>query len=773
MKTNMVEIWVPLVPLRGLVVYPKLLAHLDIGREQSLAAVQYAMDHNRDIVLVAQINEDVEKPIQSDLYSVGVIVKVKQLLRLPGGMARALIEGIGRVEIKNTSNTGEYMQTTIADLQEININERENEAYRRVALDRFITWLEVVKNNQEDLLQRAQQMEIPGVLADFIASKLPLKTVAKQEILAMTDVTERLQQICQLLSVELEIADMEVKLNETVRSQMEKAQREYYLREKVKVIQKELGDKTDLVAEATELREKAKGLNLPPDVEAQIAKEIDRLESMPAMMAESAVIRNYVDWLLALPWNKESEDSKDLQHAQRILDADHFGLEKVKDRIVEHLAVKQLTNSLKGPILCLVGPPGVGKTSLARSVARAMNREFVRVSLGGIRDEAEIRGHRRTYIGAMPGRIIQGIKSAKTKNPVFLLDEIDKMSADLRGDPAAALLETLDPEQNNTFSDHYIELPFDLSKVLWITTANVLGNIPRPLLDRMEIIQLDGYTEEEKLEIAKRYLVPKQLQANGVTLKQIKFSNTIIQHIIRDYTRESGVRSLEKTIGSLCRKIGKSIVLQEIPLKKLGIRNLAEFLGPVKYLPTKLESLDQIGLVTGMAWTQVGGEVLPTEVVTMKGKGHLQLTGQLGNVMKESAQAGVTYIRNHAEQLGLEEDFYDKLDVHIHLPEGAIPKDGPSAGITMATALASALTGQAVYHDLAMTGEITLRGTVLPVGGIKEKVLAAHRAGIKKILLPLENKRDMDEIPESVKMDVQFVFVAHMDEVLEQALVKS
>ena len=492
---------------------------------------------------------------------------------------------------------------------------------------------------------------------------------------------------------------------------------------------------------------------------------------MPPMMAESAIIRSYLDWMMELPWKKETKDRLDLALAQQILDEDHYGLTKIKDRIIEYLAVRQLTKSLKGPILCFVGPPGTGKTSIARSIARAMNRKYVRISLGGVRDEAEIRGHRRTYIGALPGRIIAGMKQAGTKNPVFLLDEIDKMTSDMRGDPSSALLEVLDPEQNNTFSDHFIEVPFDLSRVLWITTANVISDIPRPLLDRMEIIEFTSYTEEEKLQIAKRYLVPKQLKENGLQPGQAKFSDAVLRHIIQDYTRESGVRTLEKTIGTVCRKVGKSLLLGDDKPLTVTVRNLEKILGPIKFLPTEVCKTDEVGRVTGMAWTQVGGEVLETEAAAVKGKGNLLLTGQLGDVMKESAEAGMTYIRSRADELGLAPDFYATTDIHIHLPEGAVPKDGPSAGITMATAIASALTGRKVHHDLAMTGEITLRGTVLPVGGIKEKVIAAHRAGIHKILLPEENKRDMAEVPQIVKKDVQFVFVHHMDEVLSQALV--
>ena len=580
-----------------------------------------------------------------------------------------------------------------------------------------------------------------------------------------------MRRVCGLLDTEVDIASLESKLNMEVRGKMDQQQKEYYLREKIKAIHKELGDKYDKDTEVEELREKIRKMKLDKEIEEVMLKEVDRLDSMPPMMAESAIIRSYLDWMMELPWKKETKDRLDLALAQQILDEDHYGLTKIKDRIIEYLAVRQLTKSLKGPILCFVGPPGTGKTSIARSIARAMNRKYVRISLGGVRDEAEIRGHRRTYIGALPGRIIAGMKQAGTKNPVFLLDEIDKMTSDMRGDPSSALLEVLDPEQNNTFSDHFIEVPFDLSRVLWITTANVISDIPRPLLDRMEIIEFTSYTEEEKLQIAKRYLVPKQLKENGLQPGQAKFSDAVLRHIIQDYTRESGVRTLEKTIGTVCRKVGKSLLLGDDKPLTVTVRNLEKILGPIKFLPTEVCKTDEVGRVTGMAWTQVGGEVLETEAAAVKGKGNLLLTGQLGDVMKESAEAGMTYIRSRADELGLAPDFYATTDIHIHLPEGAVPKDGPSAGITMATAIASALTGRKVHHDLAMTGEITLRGTVLPVGGIKEKVIAAHRAGIHKILLPEENKRDMADVPQIVKKDVQFVFVHHMDEVLSQALV--
>lgn len=761
----------PFVPLRGIVVYPKLLSHIDIGREKSLAAVDYAMEHDRLLIVSAQVDEEVDDPGFDDVYQCGTLVRIQQLLRLPGGLVRILVDGIARVQLQGFSEKKNYLEVAAVKVDEIDDASIEEEALRRVVLKQFADWLENVRNGEE-IREKAKAIEEPGAVADFIVSQLPLRLVVRQQILEMAEVKARLRRVMILLDTEVEIANLESSLNMEVRSKMDQQQKEYYLREKIKAIHRELGDKVDKDTETQELREKIHKMKLPKKIEEPLLKEVDRLDSMPPMMAESAIIRTYLDLALELPWKKETKDRLDLKEAQSVLDEDHYGLKQVKDRIIEYLAVRQLTHSLKGPILCFVGPPGTGKTSIARSIARAMNRKYVRISLGGVRDEAEIRGHRRTYIGAMPGRIISGLKQAGVKNPVFLLDEIDKMTSDMRGDPSAALLEVLDPEQNNSFADHYLDIPFDLSKVFWITTANVVSDIPRPLLDRMEIIEFTSYTEEEKVQIAKQYLVPKQLKENGLKASQARFSEAVLKAIIQGYTRESGVRTLEKTIGAVCRKVGKSILLEEAPLT-VSMKNLQTILGPVKYLPTKVNKADEVGIVTGLAWTQVGGEVLETEAVAVKGKGSLLLTGQLGDVMKESAEAGMTYIRRRAGELGLPEDFYSHLDLHIHLPEGAIPKDGPSAGITMATALASALTGKAVRHDVAMTGEITLRGTVLPVGGIKEKVIAAHRAGIKKILLPEENKRDMDDVPQSVKDDVTFVFVHHMDEVLEQALVNS
>ncbi|MDR7867176.1 MAG: endopeptidase La [Sporomusaceae bacterium] len=760
----------PLLPLRGILVFPYMIIHLDVGREKSIGALEEAMVHDRLIMLASQRDAQNDKPLPEDIFSVGTVAEIKQLLKLPGGTIRVLVEGLHRAEIVRYAELEPFYMAEIREYDEAEPKTPEVEALTRTAISQFEQWVKLSKKIPPETLVSVVMVEEPGRLTDLIASHLALKIEDKQVLLDAVDVKERLERLCDILGREMEILELEKKINVRVRKQMEKTQKEYYLREQLKAIQKELGDKDDRMAEADEYRQRMKEQELPKEVAEKITKEIERLEKMPPMVAESAVIRTYLDWLLALPWAKETTDRLDIGIAEKILDEDHYGLEKVKERILEYLSIRKLTEKMKGPILCLVGPPGVGKTSLARSIARAMERKFVRVSLGGVRDEAEVRGHRRTYVGALPGRVIQGMRTAGSKNPVFLLDEIDKMSSDFRGDPSAALLEVLDPEQNNTFSDHYVEVPFDLSRVLWVVTANVMHNIPRPLLDRMETITIAGYTEEEKVQIAVRYLIPKQVRDHGLTDKQIIFSEGTIQKVIRDYTREAGVRNLERNIANLCRKAARQIVQEKRTVVKITAQNLHTFLGAPKYRHNKTERNLQVGVATGLAWTEVGGDVLAVEVSTMKGKGKLTLTGQLGGVMQESAQAGFSYIRSRAEELGIEPGFYEKTDIHIHLPEGAIPKDGPSAGITMATAIASALTGRPVKNDIAMTGEITLRGRVLPVGGIKEKVLAAHRVGIRKIVLPKENKRDMDDIPVNVKRSLEFVLVEQMDEVLEAAL---
>ena len=769
MDTNTI-MTLPFIPLRGIVVYPKWLSHVDLGREQSLAALDAAMEDNRYLIVATQIDPDEDEPSLEDVYDIGTLVQVDQVLRLPGDLVRVMLNGIARVQLQGMRKKEKYIEMIAVQQEEIHDDAQREEALRRTVIEKFVKWADNLRNS-DDLEERAKDITEAGRLADFIASRLPISYVARQQILETMNVVDRLELVRKFIDSEIEIAKLEITLNREVREKMDQQQKEYYLREKIKVIHQELGDTVDRYSEIEELRSKIAKLKLPKKIEEPLLKEVSRLDGMSNMMAESAVVRTYLDWVLALPWKKETRDRLNLQEARNALDEDHYGLEKVKERIIEYLAVKQLTKTLKGPILCLVGPPGTGKTSIARSIARAMNRKYVRISLGGVRDEADIRGHRRTYIGALPGRIIAGLKQVGVKNPVFLLDEIDKMTSDFRGDPSSALLEVLDPEQNNSFVDHFIDLPFDLSKVFWITTANVISDIPNPLRDRMEIIEFSSYTEEEKVNIAKKYLVPKQIHENGLTKKQATFSDAVLHHLISGYTREAGVRNLEKTIGAICRKVGKSLLLQEKPAMTVSVKNLEKMLGPVKFRSEEASKKDEVGRVTGMAWTQVGGVILETEAVAVKGKGGLTLTGQLGDVMKESARAGVTYIRSRAKELGIDEDFYKTMDLHIHLPEGAIPKDGPSAGITMATALASTLSGRTIRHDVAMTGEITLRGNVLPVGGIKEKVIAAHQAGIKKILLPMENKRDMRDIPESVKKDVDFVFVKTMDEVLAEALV--
>ncbi|WP_379130794.1 endopeptidase La [Paenibacillus sp. sgz500958] len=761
----------PLLPLRGLLVYPSMVLHLDVGREKSVRALEKAMVEDNLILLCSQSEVNIEEPGQEDIFRIGTVANVRQMLKLPNGTIRVLVEGVERAEIIQYTDNEEYYEVIARELPEEEDGDQESDALMRTVLNQFEHYITLSKKVTPETLAAVSDIEEPGRLADVITSHLALKIKEKQEILETIDVRKRLEKLLDILNNEREVLELERKINQRVKKQMEKTQKEYYLREQMKAIQKELGDKEGRAGEADELRALLEEKDLPERVKEKAEKEIDRLEKMPASSAEGGVIRNYVDWLLGLPWNEVTVDELDILKAERVLDEDHYGLEKPKERVLEYLAVQKLVKKLKGPILCLVGPPGVGKTSLARSIARSLNRKFVRISLGGVRDEAEIRGHRRTYVGAMPGRIIQGMKTAGTSNPVFLLDEIDKMAADFRGDPSAALLEVLDPEQNNTFSDHFVELPFDLSNVMFVTTANAVHNIPRPLLDRMEMLYIPGYTEIEKLQIASRYLLPKQKKNHGLEDDQLSIDDEVLLLIIREYTRESGVRNLEQQIAALCRKAAKKIVSHENGAVSLQPEDVKEYLGTAKYRYGMAELSDQIGTVTGLAWTEVGGDTLLIEVTVVPGTGKLILTGQLGDVMKESAQAAFSYTRSKAEELGLQPDFYEKNDIHIHIPEGAIPKDGPSAGITIATALISALTKRYVSKDVAMTGEITLRGRVLPIGGLKEKSLAAHRAGYKKILLPKDNERDLKELPESVKNDVEFVPVSHMDQVLLHALV--
>lgn len=760
----------PLVPLKDIVIYPKMTVNLDIGRKDSADAVRLASRGDRYIVTALE-RDGKETP---DVYSVGTVSKISQMLQLPGGLVRVLAEGVSRVKIRSVYNGERCLMAEVDDLEEtVPDDELRAEAYRRTLLKEFFEWLRNTKQGLPDeQMEQLKAITDPGETADFLSAQLILSPKQRQDVLEETDIMNRLRLVHRMLDQEIQIGRLEAEINGDVRAKMDKEQQDYYLRQKIKTIHDRLGDTVSQEKEADEYRKKLKETGIPEEYKAKLSKEIDHLAAMPPMMAETAVARNYLDWIFSLPWTEESRDKLDLKDAKKVLDHDHYGLEKIKERILEYLAVRVLAPDAKAPIICFVGPPGVGKTSLAQSIANAMGRKFARISLGGIHDEAEIRGHRRTYIGAMPGRFIEAISQAKTRNPLILLDEIDKVGADFRGDPASALLEALDPEQNKAFHDNYIDIPFDLSKVFFLATANTVSTIPPALLDRMELIELTGYTEEEKVKIAKQYLIPRQMKRNGLKAKDIRFSDLLIRRVIQGYTREAGVRELERTIGSLCRKVGKKIVLQDENLPALSAKTLEKYLGPVKFLPMAEEHPDAVGRVNGLAWTMAGGEVLDTEAVTIKGKGNLILTGQLGDVMKESAETAYTYIRSRAKELGLKEDFYETLDTHIHLPEGAVPKDGPSASVTMATAMASAYTGRKVRGDTAMTGEITLTGEVLPIGGVKEKVLAANQFGIKQILLPEKNRRDLEELPESVREKLHFVYVKNVDDVLSHALLK-
>ena len=761
----------PMVPLRGMVVFPKVVTQLDIGRTASVQAVKAAMDGDQYLAVATQKDENIETPTLSELGQVGTIVKINQMLRLPGGVVRVLVEGVTRIQLDAITSTDPYYVAEVTPLNAVQDEPMEEEAYRRILQSKFAQWVEVVKPTNDEGIDQVMNSEDASELADQIAFILPINTKVRQSILDELSVSRRLNMVVGILNTELQINDIENSINNQVRQQMEKAQKEYFLREKIRIIHDELGDKMDPDQEANELREQLEALGLPEEIHARIDKEITRYSRMPQMMPESNILRNYIDWLLQLPWTTLSDDRLELKEASDVLDGDHYGLEKIKKRILEFLAVRKLSGKQSGSILCLVGPPGVGKTSLASSIAKAMNRKFIRASLGGVRDEAEIRGHRRTYVGALPGRMIQGLKNAGTRNPVFLLDEIDKLASDYKGDPSSALLEVLDPEQNSTFSDHYIEIPFDFSDVFWITTANVASHIPGPLLDRMEIIELSSYTEEEKLEIAKRYLVPKQIEKNGLGDYDVVLSDEVLQRVISEYTKEAGVRTLEKTIAKICRKLAYTVVTEGETVPTVTIDNVEDYLGTPRFVEEEREETAQVGLVYGLAWTSVGGVVLPCEATTMKGTGKLNLTGSLGKVMQESGQAAMSYIRHNQEALELPENFHKELDIHVHLPEGATPKDGPSAGITMTLAMVSALTGKQVRSDIAMTGEITLRGRVLPIGGLKEKLLAALRYGVKEVLIPEGNTKDIQELPDIVKEGLLITPVKTMEEVLEKALV--
>jgi ATP-dependent Lon protease len=762
----------PLLPLRDVVVFPNMVVPLFVGRDRSIKALEYAMSHEKDIFLSAQKDAKVDNPTQKDIFFFGTLGTVLQLLRLPDGTVKALIEGKHRAKIEMFLDNQEFFMVEVEQLQPTFDMDSKTLAMMRAVNESFDEYAKLNKKIGKDLVSTVLSIEDPSRLADTITAHLALKVVDKQELLESEDVNIRLEKLFEKLTHEINILSLEGRLKKRVKKQMEKTQKDYYLNEQMRAIQKEMGAKDDFKAELDQLEKKIKKKKLSKEANAKVWQEFKKLKMMSPMSAEATVVRNYIDWILALPWFDKTRDKLDLDEATAILEEDHYGLSKPKERILEYLAVQTLAKKIKGPILCLVGPPGVGKTSLAKSVARATGRNFVRLSLGGVRDEAEIRGHRRTYIGALPGKIIQYLKKAKSNNPVFCLDEVDKMSMDFRGDPSAALLEVLDPEQNFAFNDHYLDLDYDLSKILFITTANTLYNIPLPLQDRMEIIRLPGYTELEKLNIAKQFLLKKQIEQNGLQPHNITFSDQAVLTIIRNYTKEAGVRNLEREISSICRKVAKEVVRKGEDTKvNIGVTSVYKYLGVIKFRFGSTEEKDQIGVTTGLAWTDVGGELLQTETAIMPGKGNLVLTGKLGDVMQESAQAALSYVRTRANQLRLPDGFYEKIDIHIHVPEGAIPKDGPSAGIALATSIVSALTRKPVRRDIAMTGEITLRGRVLPIGGLKEKILAAHRGQIVKVLIPFENKKDLEDIPRRILKRVEIVLVEHMDAVLKEALV--
>ena len=763
---------VPLLPLRDIVVFPHMVVPLFVGREKSIAALEEAMNKEKDVLLSSQINAKTNDPKEEDIYNVGTLASIIQLLRLPDGTVKVLVEGKCRARIgQYIPNTAFFLVEVEAIREETDVSV-ETEALMRGVKSTFEQYVKLNRRIPPEMLASVSTIDDPSRLADTIVAHLALKLPDKQNILEIISAAERLEKLLSLMQSEIEILQVERRIRSRVRKQMEKTQREYYLNEQMQAIQKELGERDEFKGEIAELEEKVKKKKLSVEAKDRIGKEIKKLKMMSPMSAEATVVRNYIDWVLSLPWGDLTKDKLDVDEAETTLNEDHYGLEQPKERIIEYLAVHALVEKMKGPILCFVGPPGVGKTSLGRSIARSMGRKFIRLSLGGVRDEAEIRGHRRTYIGALPGKVIQSLKKAGSANPVFLLDEVDKMSMDFRGDPSAALLEVLDPEQNHAFNDHYLDLDYDLSHVMFITTANTLPAIPMPLQDRMEIIRIAGYTEVEKKEIATRYLILKQREANGLTEKNIDFTDSSLRLIIRRYTREAGVRNLEREIASVCRKVAREVAKSGKKNKFIRItpKKVQQYLGVPKFHFGLAEEHDQVGLCTGLAWTEFGGELLATEVSVMPGKGKLTITGKLGEVMQESAQAAMSYVRSRAEALGIGRDFYQKVDIHIHIPEGAIPKDGPSAGITMVTAIASALTKIAVRKDVAMTGEITLRGRILPIGGLKEKILAAHRGKIKKVLIPKENEKDLKDIPKKILKDLEIKSVEHMDEVLKEAL---
>lgn len=764
----------PLLPLRDVVVFPNVVVPLFVGREKSIKALEYALSQDKQIFLSTQADAKVDDPSPKDIFAFGTLGTVLQLLKLPDGTVKALIEGKERGVIKNFMDKQGFFMVEVSRSEDSFAPTPEIEALVRSINNSFEEYAKYNNKIGKEIVSAVTSIEEPGRLADTIAGHLALKVSDKQEILESVELNQRLNKLYEKLGGEVDILRLEHRLRSRVKKQMEKTQKEYYLNEQIRAIQKEMGTKDDFKAELDELQKKIKRKRLTKEAHLKVKQEFKKLKMMSPMSAEAAVVRNYIDWIIDLPWFDKTKSKLEIEEAEVILEEDHYGLEKPKERIVEYLAVQRLTKKIKGPILCLVGPPGVGKTSLAKSVARATGRKFIRLSLGGVRDEAEIRGHRRTYIGAMPGKIIQYLKKAKSNNPVFCLDEVDKMSTDFRGDPSAALLEVLDPEQNVAFGDHYLDLDYDLSDVFFITTANTLHTIPIPLQDRMEIIRLPGYTEIEKLNIAKQFLIKKQIEQNGLSPENISFTDKAILTVIRTYTSEAGVRNLEREISSICRKVAKEVVKKGKSLEiSVKARSITKYLGVPKYRYGRTEEKDCVGVTTGLAWTDVGGELLQTEAAIMPGKGSLVLTGKLGEVMQESAQAALSYIRSRARSLKLPDNFYEKIDIHVHVPEGAIPKDGPSAGVTIATSIASALTSNPVNRDIAMTGEITLRGRILPIGGLKEKILAAHRGGVTKVLIPSENKKDVAEIPKKILKKVELGFVEHTDEVLKEALILS
>jgi ATP-dependent Lon protease len=765
----------PVLLLRDMVVFPYMIAPLFVGREKSKNAIDHSLSTHRMILLLTQKDMEVEDPKREDVYDVGTVALIMRMLKLPDGRVRILAQGLIRARIESFEDEQGFIQAQVAVIHEPELTDKtiEAEALIRNVRNGLEKATSLGKNLPPEVLIIAANVEEMGRLADLTAANLELKVDESQKILEVVDPSQRLKRVYELLTKELELLDMQTKISTEAKGEMDKLQRQYFLRQQMKAIQKELGEGTELQEEIKAYQEKLAKLKVAEEVREELEKQITRLAQMHPESAETAVVRTYLDWMFTLPWDKTTIDNLDLRKAKKILDEDHYGLEKVKERILEYLAVRSLSKKIKGPILCFVGPPGVGKTSLGRSIARALGRQFIRISLGGVRDEAEIRGHRRTYVGAMPGRIIQGVRRAGSGNPVFMMDEVDKIGADFRGDPSSALLEVLDPEQNYSFRDHYLGVPFDLSKVMFITTANLLDPIQPAFRDRMEILDLPGYMEEEKLQIALQHLVPKQVREHALTEKLIAFTEGAIKKIIALYTREAGVRNLEREMASICRKVARKIAEGKKKLYRITSQNVESYLGPAKIFKDQLLKKDQVGVATGVAWTASGGEILFVEVIKMKGKGNLSLTGSLGDVMKESAQAALSYARSHAEEFGVNVNFFSENDFHVHIPEGAIPKDGPSAGVTIATALISVCTDMKVMRDVAMTGEITLRGNILPIGGVKEKVLAAQRAGVRRMILPAPNKKDLIDIPQKVKKEMEFIFVEEIQDVFEHALIKA